>query len=482
MATKVGRKVKNPARKLTADFVKAVAEDGIYQDTRCPGFVLKVRNGGNAKSYFLRYSLRKNRNEIGLGGTMDISLDAARNKAVAIREKMRQTSLDGVAYDPAEAKKKEREEKRIGNVRVSQVLKEYWDKHVEPKPNPKIRRKKEPTIYKKARHDAILGEFIGYYQLIRVTPAVIIEKTDIGAKWDTAHKEADARLLYAQAVFRYAAAKYGLKSNPADKDFLIQTGMLADHDYTSAPRRGVPLEHAARFMKAIRESEDNSYRDTGRLTTSLWMEMVMLTGVRPVELRKARWKEFDDRKGYMVWNSPHRKTERFWNGHTVPRPITGPMLAVLNEMRDRRNKDQRYNIQSEDDLVFPSPPPEKKNKLFGETALRTYINSLKFEIDGVIYDGKTPATTIHPHGARETLDTFYVKHKYPKHVLKVQLDHMHDNAMDDVYGWRRRSSVDPAIEERRDYMEHWGRFLNGVGPAPHSATVTELITRRRASR
>jgi integrase len=355
--------------------------------------------------------------------------------------------------------------------------------HIKPKQDAKIKSKAKHTQYKAARHDAILGKFNGHYPINRVTPEVIVHKTDIGAKWNVVPKEAEARLLYAQAVFKMAAARYGLKGNPADKDHLLLTGMLSKHQYTFAPRRGVPLEHAARFMKAIRESEDNSYRKTGRLVTSLWMEMVLLTGVRPMELGKARWKEFDRRK--MIWNVPpeHRKKGYITN-QILPRPITGPMENVLKEMWDRRDNDPRYDIKSDDDLVFPSPPPEKKNKLFGETALRRYINSLNFEIDGVIYDGKTRERTINPHGAREMLMAFFDKHShYAKDILRVQLDQKHDMAMDNVYGWRRRSSVDPNMDQpngRRAIMERWGRDLNG--PQPHSAAVLELSKRRKASR
>ena len=87
------------------------------------------------------------------------------------------------------------------------------------------------------------------------------------------------------------------------------------------------LEDMGRFLYELQRYQ--VHKTHGRPNKALWLELIYLTGSRPGEGRKATWGEIVDDD----WIVPkdHLKKRR----KARAQPITDPMHAVFDEMRQR---------------------------------------------------------------------------------------------------------------------------------------------------
>jgi integrase len=191
-----------------------------------------------------------------------------------------------------------------------------------------------------------------------------------------------------------------------------------------------------------------------RLNGKHALEFIALTGGRTSEVLKATWKEFDLQ--HRIWNVPpeHLKTG-YRHGEPLPRPITRPMLAVLEEMQRRRAD------QSPDAIVFRSAHKGQLRPL-QRTALSHLVQRLlNWEVK------------ITNHGFRSTLRDWCRANKYPSEWWDIQVDHVLGNKTSQAYG------PDKLLEERRGMMEAWGEYCTRPAPEPHSADVVKLSEKRK---
>jgi len=79
----------------------------------------------------------------------------------------------------------------------------------------------------------------------------------------------------------------------------------------------------------------------GDPSTKAALELLILTAVRPGELRGARWKEMDDSQS--LWRIP-RERMKMATEHLVP--LSAQALTILERMK---------TISGRNDFVFPSP-------------------------------------------------------------------------------------------------------------------------------
>src|SRR5215813_8183975 len=327
--------------KLTARFVET-AKDGLHADGG--NLYLQVCNGGKGRSWIFQYKSRKDgrAKNMGLGSAKTVPLAMAREKAQA------QHQLLDEGKDPLEERANEQLERDISvgaAVTVNDILDEYYEGRIAKK---SYNYRKGAKRFLKPIHESI-----GHMPVKMITPTVIVDKVTFGDDkvplrklWVEKHPTAVQSQSHLNRIFSLAKARCGLATNPAAlKDNLKH--LLPDHRHKVEHRASLKFTEVGRFMDAVRRYEDRSARKTGRTNVSLWLEFVVLTGVRISEVRLAEWSEFD--LGEMVWNVPpeHRKTG-FKTGKIRPVPITRPMLAVLEEMQRRRTD------QSPDALVFPS--------------------------------------------------------------------------------------------------------------------------------
>ena len=114
-------------------------------------------------------------------------------------------------------------------------------------------------------------------------------------------------------VYMHAIVKGMVMTNPATGLNQITTKVKTQH------RPSLPPKLLGGFLRDL-----DTYSSKGRLLTKLAMKLLVLTFVRPGELRKAEWQEFDIDNA--VWNIPAHKM-KMGRAHVVP--LSRQALEVL---------------------------------------------------------------------------------------------------------------------------------------------------------
>jgi integrase len=217
----------------------------------------------------------------------------------------------------------------------------------------------------------------------------------------------------------------------------------------------LPYQDVGRFMEKVRAYRDIRFNANCRTTVSLAVEFIILSGVRLSEARLAKWKEIDFR--HRAWNVPpeHLKMGHI-HGKSRTIPITEPMLAILEEMQQRRVD------RSPDAFVFRA--------LWGRNGELNRSNVSSFISNQLGWE-----THLTIHGFRSTLRDWCRAHKYPAEWWDIQVDHSLGDKTSQSYGH------DKLIEERRGMMEKWGEYCSNPAPAPTAADVINIADKRRAT-
>lgn len=258
---------------------------------------------------------------------------------------------------------------------------------------------------------------IGHLQIDKVTPRdiiEIIERIDARDAPDIAKRTSQ----HSARVFDYAINKGLCNYNPAQGRSAIVRSKKVQH------RPYLREEQIPEFLEKLEE-----YRG-GRLV-QLGLKLLMLTFVRPGELRFARWDEFDfDR---AIWRiPPHRMKMR--REHVVP--LSTQALAIIEQIRP---------ISGRAELLFPG------NR--GADRPLSDVTFLKaFQIMGYVGDKK-----IVPHGMRATASTILNEKKFHRDAIERQLAHVEDNKIRAAYHHAEY------LDERREMMQWWGDYLEDKG-------------------
>jgi integrase len=164
----------------------------------------------------------------------------------------------------------------------------------------------------------------------------------------------------------------------------------------------------------------------GQPVTILAMRLLMLTFVRPGELRGARWSEFDLDAG--LWRIPAERM-KMKTEHIVP--LSKQALAVLSELKPHTGQ---Y------DLLFPSE--RNRTKPISE-------NTLTFALYRMGY--KDRAT---PHGFRATASSILNEQGFNRDAIERQLAHQERNKVRGAYTHHAQY-----LKERGAMMQWWGDYL-----------------------
>ena len=149
-------------------------------------------------------------------------------------------------------------------------------------------------------------------------------------------------------------------------------------------------------------------------------ELMVLTGLRPGEAMRARWKEIDC--DARTWVLPGGRMK---DGRTHRVPLSAPAVALL-----------RAAGPAGEGPVFRAP----RGGPLGEKALRELLARL----------GVTEAT---PHGFRSTLRDWCAETGVVREVAEAILAHRNGNSVEQVYA---RSDL---FERRRAVMDAWAAYV-----------------------
>jgi integrase len=196
------------------------------------------------------------------------------------------------------------------------------------------------------------------------------------------------------------------------------------------------------LLEAIERFEQQRLAERSSLIA---LRLMMLTLVRPSELREARWSEVDTEGRQWIIPAERMKTRV---RHIVPLSSQARHLFDLQRP-----------ITGHTDLVFHTPNHR------GNGELRVMSNGcLSMLLRRMGFQGRQT-----PHGFRGFGQTNCIEQlKIPRVVTEKQLAHADGNSVSRAYDWAEY------LEERSDMLQRWADLLDQVAVAAGLAPVSEL--------
>ncbi|MHB9739093.1 tyrosine-type recombinase/integrase [Klebsiella pneumoniae] len=213
-------------------------------------------------------------------------------------------------------------------------------------------------------------------------------------------------------VFRYAIATGRTEFNPAAD----LSSALEVHQSNHFPF--LKADELPDFLRAL-----DSY--TGSRLVQIATKLLMITGVRTIELRAALWSEFDLDNAIWEISAERMKMRR---SHLVP--LSTQALDLLNELK-MMTGNYRY--------VFPGR--NDPNKPMSEASINQVIKRIG-------YGGRLTG-----HGFRHTMSTILHEKGFDSAWIEIQLAHVDKNSIRGTYNHaqylEKRSSM---IQWYNDYI------------------------------
>lgn len=215
-------------------------------------------------------------------------------------------------------------------------------------------------------------------------------------------------------VFRYAVQTGRATTNPAGE----LSGVLRTRKVThrpSMPRADLPV-----FLKKLRKYY-------GYPTTIHALRLLILTFVRPGEVRFAKWEEFDIEN--KIWRIPG---ERMKMGAEHLVPLSRQAIALLEDLEP---------LTGQHDLVFP-----------GERSVKRPIseNTMTFALHRMGYHGKAT-----PHGFRATASSILNEEGFKPDAIERQLSHIERNEVRGAYTHHAEY-----LKDRVVMLQWWADYLD----------------------
>jgi integrase len=389
--------------RLSAVALPKIREPGLHPDGG--GLYLQVTKGG-ARTWVYRFMLRGRAREMGLGPLHIVSLAEAREKAKEAR-KLRHEGID-----PIDARKEKQAQERL-TAATAMTFKECAGRYIEA----------HKAGWRNPKHAKQWPSTLETY-VYPVFGALPVQAVDVGLVmkvlepiWHTKPETASRVRGRVEAVLDWAKARgYRQGENPAqwrghlDK-LLPARGKVQRVQHHPA----LPYSEISDFLSGLRKQEGVAARA---------LEFLILTATRTGEVIGARWEEFGlDKK---VWTIPG---DRMKAGKEHRVPLSGPTLAIIEEMRAERVNDHPF--------VFPGGRPGKP---LSNMAMLVLLRRM----------GRSDLTA---HGFRSTFRDWAAElTQFQNEVVEMALAHSVGDKVEAAY---RRGDLVP---KRRELMEAWARY------------------------
>ena len=370
--------------------VKLSDEKGLY--------LLVAQAGG--KWWRLDYRFSGKRKTLSMGVYPDVGLKGARER----RDEARKLLADGI--DPGEHRKVRKAAKleRASNS-FEAVAREWFAKHSlnwATTHADKIIQRLEKDVF----------PWLGDKPIAEITVPellTVLRRIENRGALDTAHR---AHQNCGQ-VFRYAVATGRCERDPSGD--LRGALVPAKHKHFAAITDPSAVGELLRAIDGFR----------GTFVVQCALKLAPLFFVRPGELRKAEWQQFDLEKGEWRYFVTKTRSE-----HLVP--LSSQAVAILQEL---------HPLTSTNKFVFPGRDPQKP---MSEAAVNAALRRMG-------YDTKTEITG---HGFRAMARTILHQELGMKpEVIEHQLAHRVPDALGTAYNRTK------FLKERRKMMQQWADYL-----------------------
>ncbi|HVP87125.1 MAG TPA: integrase arm-type DNA-binding domain-containing protein [Casimicrobiaceae bacterium] len=384
------------------------ARDRAYKLYDEKGLYLLVSTTG-ARLWRLKYRVAGKEKTLALGVYPERSLVQARDDTYDARKLIR----GGV--DPSAQRKEEKRERRIRAENTFEILACEWHanqcgKWTTGHAKTMLRRLQThlfPALGKRPIAEIEAPELLDAFRGIEREA----QKKSRGSN-EIAH-----RMLQASGqIFRYA----------------IATGR-ARRDPSGDLRGALKAKEKTRNLAALSEADlpdflKNLHAYDGTPQTKLALRLLLLTFVRTGELRGAQWAEFELDKAQ--WRIPAERM-KMRSEHIVP--LSTQSIAVIKELH-RLNDGRRWVFGNQADHEKPMSE-----------------NTLLYALYRMGYHSRATA-----HGFRATASTILNEQGFRADVIERQLAHVERNKVRAAY---HRTEY---LIERRQMMQHWADFLDGL--------------------
>ncbi len=373
---------------------KLADEKGLY--------LLVNPNGG--KFWKLKYRFAGKEKKLSLGAFPDVGLADARLS----RDEARSNLRNGV--DPSLLKKSKKRSAVLDSKNSFSAISYEWHTKSSHKWTPDHGRRILDCLEKD------IFPWLGSRTITEITaPDLLsaIRRIESRGSIETAHRI----LQNCGRIFRYAIAS-GLAERDPSSDLrgALKTNKKKHFATITEPQK------IGALIRAI-----NSYE--GYFITKCALKLAPLVFVRPGELRKAEWSEFNFDS--FEWRIPAHKM-KMRNVHIVP--LSKQATEILLELRA---------LTGDGKFVFPSV--RSASRAMSENTINAGLRRLgytKEEITG--------------HGFRSMASTILNEQGWNPDAIERQLAHAERNSIRAAYNYAQH------LPERKKMMQHWADYLNGL--------------------
>jgi len=372
-----------------------------YKLSDSGGMFLLVHPNGS-KYWRLKYRLHGKEKILALGVYPDVSLAQAREK----RDTAKKEIKDGI--DPVMKRREEKHLALIKSENTFEAISMEWHGQQQNKWTPDHAER----VIKSLQDDAFpaLGAK-PVSELSAKDVLAVIRKIEKRGSLETASRV----LQRITAVFRYAVQTGHIENNPATE--LRGTIKVRKVEH----RPALNAKDMPEFLQKL-----DHYK--GDQVTCLALKLLLLTFVRPGELRGARWDEFD--LEHAQWRIP---AERMKMRHEHIVPLSQQALNILDQLK---------TLSGNNELLFPNRNGE--GKPISENTLLYAMYRLGYH------------RTATAHGFRATASTILNEQGWKPDVIERQLAHAEKNKVRAAY---HRSEY---LQDRKKMMQSWADYLDSL--------------------
>ncbi|WP_348767867.1 integrase arm-type DNA-binding domain-containing protein [uncultured Salinisphaera sp.] len=397
--------------KLTATKVdKAKPRDKAFKLSDGDGMFLLVSPKGG-RAWRLKYRIHGKEKQLALGTYPDVSLKLARERRADARKAI------AAGIDPSAQKQAEKRAQNAADT-FEAVAREWIDAR-----SGEWGKSNRHQVTRRLERDAF--PWIGTTKVHELEPPEVLRmlrRTESRGAIETAHR---VKQLVGQ-VMRFAVATGRAQRDPtADLAGALKTKRAQHHASITNPAEIGPL------LRVI-----DSYE--GQFVTRCALQLAPLVFVRPGELRKAEWVEFD--LDAAEWRIPAERM-KMNAPHIVPLSVQA--VAVLRELEPLTGRG-RY--------VFPGA--RSADRPMSENTLNAALRRLGYDKDQLT-----------AHGLRSMASTLLNEQGWNRDAIERQLAHAERDNVRAAYNYAEH------LDERRRMMQVWADYLAGL---KRGANVTPI--------
>ncbi|WP_312600826.1 tyrosine-type recombinase/integrase [Pseudomonas luteola] len=380
------------------------------------GLSLWIKPDGS-KYWHFRYRLHDKQPRISLGVYPAVTLAEAREKAAELRKLVAQ------GIDPSAKRKADKHQATEERANTFEAVADDWYAHRLP------RWAQASALKARMYLDKDLIPALGK------RPISAIERTELVKMLAAIEKRGALNVAkkcrqWLNQIFRFALAKGLIKYNPA-----TDLDVVAAHAPAVRSHPFLPIAELPGLLEKL-----STLQSRNVLTISA-IRLLLLTGVRPGELRHAPWSEFDLEAG--LWTIPAKRM-KMRRPHLVPLPRQA--LEILHTLRE---------ITGRYELIFAGRNDPRRP--MSENTVNKCLADLGYK------DRQTG------HGFRHLLSTELNSRGYNKDWIERQLAHGDEDEIRDTYNHAHY------LEPRRQMMQAWADELDSLCSGSNIVPINKFV-------